>query len=114
MAGASLNFTPFEDEFIAWQDRAALQEFFEDIEVPVATTDDYGVVKKGVPITYTGPAFPGIANNDAFNLILDGVTLGPVPTLASFQELRDNYFLLSVKFNQLLVSLRDAGIIDEV
>ncbi len=120
-AGAQLEFTEFVDEVIAWQTRDDLNQFFEDIRVPPATILAYGSVKKGASVTFTVPDFPdfvpnppyGLFNHDTFNLILDGIPLGEVPTKASFLELKNNFYLLTITLDNLLTKLRDAGVIDE-
>jgi len=107
--GAQLEFTEFLDEVIAWQTRDDLNQFFQDIRVPVANLEDYGSMKQGVTVTYN-PSF-NFALNDSINIIVDGVSAGTAPTQATFQELKDDYALLKLKFYQLLVSLKDAGVI---
>lgn len=108
--GAQLEFTAFSDEFIAWENRAALQAFFEDIRVPAATVDNYGSMKMVEENAY---ANSDLINADTLNLVVDGVAIGEVPTKASFLELKAAFNLLKDSYNSLLVKMRDAGVLDE-
>lgn len=107
--GAQLEFTAFTDEFIAWENRAALQEFFEDIRVPAGSTTDYGTFKQAAANDYTNPT---LSNSDTFNLIVDDVPLGEVPTKESFVELKTAFNTLKDSYDSLLTKLRTAGILD--
>lgn len=110
MPGAQLEFTAFEDEFIAWATRADLQQFFEDIRVPPAETDEYGTFKKVVANDYTNP---DLVNEDTYNLVVDGESVGEVPTKASFNELKDAFIALKDSYDSLLTKMRTAGVLDE-
>lgn len=109
MAGASLNFTPFTDENIAWATRADLQEFFEDITVEEGTTDEFGTFKQVVATAFTPTT---LTNVDTFNLIVDGISLGEAPTKESFNELKTAFVALQTSYNNLLTRMRTSGILD--
>src|SRR6266496_2764488 len=102
ITGASLNFTSFTDEFIAWNTRAELQQFFEDIRVPVGSTDSYGVFKKVVATPFE---VTEINNVDTYNLVVDGVSIGEVPTKESFVQLQNAFIALQESYNELLENL---------
>jgi hypothetical protein len=108
--GASLNFTEFTDENIAWQDRAALQGFFEDIIVPEGTTDDYGTFKQVVAEEFV---VTELVNSDSLNLIVDGVSIGQAPTIQSFNELKGAFEALQTSYASLLAKMRTSKILDE-
>ncbi|HEX9232704.1 MAG TPA: hypothetical protein VF849_01510 [Blattabacteriaceae bacterium] len=107
--GASLSFTSFSDEFVAWATRNDLQEFFENIRIPVGTTDDYGSFKQ---VEATEFEVVELVNSDTFNIIVDSVSLGEVPTKNSFLELKNAFIALQASYNELLIKLRTAKILD--
>src|SRR6266436_3640962 len=100
--GAPLNFTPFVDESIAWADRDALQTFFEDIRVPLSTSTTYGVSLK---CASNGFNITPIINVDTFNLVVDGISIGHVPTIQSFVELQNAFIALQNNYKSLLTKL---------
>jgi len=108
--GASLTFTEFVSESIAWDSRATLQQFFEDIRVEVGTTSDYGTFKQVVATEFEETE---LTNSDTFNLQVDGVSLGEVPTKESFVELKNAFIALQTSYNELLGKMRTSKILDE-
>src|SRR6266550_3544950 len=108
--GASLSFTSFSDEFVAWATRNDLQEFFENIRIPVGTTDDYGSFKQ---VEATEFEVVELVNSDTFNIIVDSVSLGEVPTKNSFLELKNAFIALQASYNELLIKLAIIKAINE-
>ena len=109
-SGATLSFTEFVSDTIAWEIKDALQQFFEDIRVPVGTTSAYGTFKQVVSTEFEETE---LTNSDTFNLQVDGVTLGEVPTKESFVELKNAFIALQTSYNELLGKMRTSKILDE-
>ncbi len=107
--GAHLTFTAFTDEFVAWQTRSDLQEFFEDIRIAAGTTDNYGTFKQ-CEATLFEPI--ELVNGDNFNIVVDGVSVGLAPKQESFDELKTAFIALQTSYNDLLEKLRTAKILD--
>ncbi len=108
ITGASLTFTPFLDEFTAWSSRAALQAFFENIRIAEGTPDVYGTFKQCEATVF---GITVINNTDTYNIIVDGVSAGQVPTKESFVQLQNAFIALQASYYELLTKLRTAKVL---
>lgn len=110
MAGAQLQFELFTDEIVAWENKDALNQFFTDIRVPLATVGAAGVIsRQGDSVAYT--IIP-LVNSDEFNLVLDEAgSLGQVPSAQSFNELKAAFVTTQIALNTLIEKLRQSGVI---
>lgn len=99
-----INFTTFTDPLVAWANKQALNQFFNDITVPDATTLSKGVVTQ----------LPNILNGGSIALtyvnlnVVDehnNVVTTQVPDRASFLALYNSYisFILLAKAGGLIL-----------
>ena len=106
--GAPIYFDPLIDEMTFMASRDDLETFLQNIRVPLATSVSYGVTLKAAS---NGFNITVISNTDTFNLVVDGVSLGQVPTKESFVELQDAFIVLQTSYKALLTKLIAAGIL---
>ncbi len=106
---ASISFPPLTDENILWQNRAAAEAFFTAMFVDSAGVGAEGSVEQAAAISYT---FTSLSNTDYVVVNSDdGVSTVQLPSKAAYDELRASYVTLATAFQQLLVNLRNAGIL---
>src|SRR5437660_4385201 len=107
---ASISFPALLDEDILWINRAAAEAFFNALFIPSASPTVEGSVKQALLVNYNPVA---LVNNDSVTVVADdNLTTVVVPIQASYTELRNSYIALATAFNQLLVNLRNAGILE--
>jgi len=106
--GANIYFDPLIDEMTFMASRDDLEIFFQNIRVPLATSISYGVILKAAS---NGFNITPIVNVDTFNLVVDGVSVGEVPTKESFVELQNAFIALQTSYKSLLTKLIAANIL---
>lgn len=109
---ANITFTEFTDEEVFLEDKEAANIFFGTIQVPNATTEAYGVVKKAASIAGTEAGLEA-----AFNLTVYRVTVleadGSETHIDTVDKTQVDAALnsLRIKLNALITALGNAGTI---
>lgn len=104
---APITFTEFTDQVVLFNNVGEVNQFFNDIRIPDATSTTRGVMLRTAPVTYSPVT---LQNNDGINIVVDGTPIGTVPTLASHAELAAAFEALSVSHAAVISVLKSAGI----
>jgi len=106
---ATIEYPALVSETVLFANKAAAEAFFDNFEVPDATTADEGVFLQAEAVAYN---FVPLVVATTVVINLDGVQEDTVPTQAAFAELKASYVTLATAFDLLLQKLEAAGILD--